>query len=154
MKLWWCIQFDPGYDMGYFSTSGRELKTGSWLFCHETDYISVSNFTVSYQKVISSRLGHLPIQLKPEILVKTGSFPKIEFMTSHMQLTYHMTANFIADSLLLKFLKFAHANFSNRFFAWAELTEFISSKWIKSQFQISLKADQKSVYDELESCDH
>ena len=38
-----------------FSTSGRNLKTGSWLFCHETDYISVSNFTVSHQKVILSR---------------------------------------------------------------------------------------------------
>ena len=32
MKLWGCIQFDPGYCMGYFSTSGRNLKTGSWLF--------------------------------------------------------------------------------------------------------------------------
>ena len=38
MNLWRCIQFDPDYGMGYFSTSGRDLKTGSWLFCHETDY--------------------------------------------------------------------------------------------------------------------
>ena len=32
MKLWEYIQFDPGYCMGYFSTSGRNLETGSWLF--------------------------------------------------------------------------------------------------------------------------
>ena len=66
-----------------FSTSGRNLKTESWLFCHETDYILISNFTVSHQKVISSRLGFFSIEVKPEILVKTGSFRKFEFMTSH-----------------------------------------------------------------------
>ena len=32
MKLWAYIQLDPGYCMGYFSTSGRNLKTGNWLF--------------------------------------------------------------------------------------------------------------------------
>ena len=32
MKLWEHIQFDPGYCMGYFSTSGQNLKTGNWLF--------------------------------------------------------------------------------------------------------------------------
>ena len=47
---------DPGYCVEYFFTSGRNLKTGSWLFCHETDYISVTNFTMSHQKVIWSRL--------------------------------------------------------------------------------------------------
>ena len=82
MKLWRCIQFDSGYCMGYFSTSGQILKTGSWLFCYETDYISVSKFSVSHQKVSSSRLDYLPIQVKPEILVKTGSFHKVQFMTS------------------------------------------------------------------------
>ena len=74
MKLWGFIQFDPSYIMEYFSTSGRTLRTGSWLCCHKTDYISVSNFTESHKKVISSRLSYLPIQMKPEIPVKTGSF--------------------------------------------------------------------------------
>ena len=40
-----CIQFDPSYCMEFLATSSRNLKTGSWLFCHEIDYISVSNFT-------------------------------------------------------------------------------------------------------------
>ena len=66
MKLWGCIQLDKGSFMGYFSTSGRNLKTGSRLLCYETYYMSVSNFTVSHQKVILSRLGYLPIYVKPE----------------------------------------------------------------------------------------
>ena len=32
MKLWEYIQFDTGYRIGYFPTSGRNLETGSWLF--------------------------------------------------------------------------------------------------------------------------
>ena len=93
MKLWGCIQFDLGYCKGYFSTSGRNLKTGSWLFCHENHYVLVLNFTVSNQKVISSQLGYLSKQVKTEIPVKTGSFRKFKFMTSHIQYTCHMTPN-------------------------------------------------------------
>ena len=36
MKLREYIQFDPGYCMVYFSTSGRNLETGSWLFAMKT----------------------------------------------------------------------------------------------------------------------
>ena len=36
MKLREYIQFDQGYCMGYFSTSGRNLETGSWLFAMKT----------------------------------------------------------------------------------------------------------------------
>ena len=32
MKLLGCIQFDLVYCLGYFSTSGRNFETGSWLF--------------------------------------------------------------------------------------------------------------------------
>ena len=32
MKLWGYIQLNPGYCMGYFWTSGRNLETGSCLF--------------------------------------------------------------------------------------------------------------------------
>ena len=38
--------------IGYFSTSGRNLETGSWLFCQETDYMSLSNFIVCHIRVI------------------------------------------------------------------------------------------------------
>ena len=41
--------------MLYFSTSGRNPKTGSWLFCHETDDISVPKFTLSHKKVFLRR---------------------------------------------------------------------------------------------------
>ena len=36
----------------YFFISGRNLETGSGLFCQETDYMSLSNFIVSHIKVI------------------------------------------------------------------------------------------------------
>ena len=38
--------------MGYLSTSGRNPKTGSWLFCHETEDISVPKFTLSHKNRI------------------------------------------------------------------------------------------------------
>ena len=49
--------------------------------------------------------------------VKTGSFRKYQFMTSHIQFEYHMTPNFTADSL--------EQIFQNVFFlnSWVESTE-------------------------------
>ena len=113
-----CIQFDLSYCMGYLFTSGRNLKTGSWLFCHETDYISVKNFTMSHQKKIWSRLGYLPEYVniyrsilnmiywpiyESGILTDIWFFPKMIYWSIYVQI-FH----FLSDICKFLFSKFMH----------------------------------------------
>ena len=42
----------------YYSTSGQNLKTGSWLFCHETDHFSVpNNGKIGYKKICCQKIA-------------------------------------------------------------------------------------------------
>ena len=93
IKLWRCIQFDPDYDMGYFSTSGWNLETGSWLFCDETDYITVSKFQF---------LSHI--------------------CNKHMICYISYDFKFYCWFTIIKIFEIRPRNFFKSFFVWAELT--------------------------------